>query len=94
MCFLLACLLSINDRSNDIARATAAELPAKFSTIPGPLFKGLLDRFTEHVGGKRKVTDKLQTKLLAWICVAYLHIADFKADITGIAKELSMQPTK
>ncbi|ORX39701.1 RNA polymerase I associated factor, A49-like protein [Kockovaella imperatae] len=94
MCFFLSSLMALNDRSGDIARSTTAELGSKFSAIPAPLLNGLLERFTESLGNKRKITDKLQTKLLAWICVAYLHLSDFKADVTSIAKDLSFQPAK
>lgn len=55
---------------------------------------GILERFTESVGKKYSVTDKTKTKLLAWICVVWLHIDEYSTEVAKVAQELSMPPNK
>ena len=94
MCYFLSCLLTLKDQANRLGHSPASQLPAKFPGVPLPLLNGILDTFTQPIADKRKVTEKLQTKLIAWICVVYLHLSDLKADIGIVSKELGLQPNK
>jgi DNA-directed RNA polymerase I subunit RPA49 len=66
----------------------------KLPGVPLPLLDGLLARFTETIGQKHVVTEKTKTKLLAWICVVWLHLEEYTADVSRLASELKMPPAK
>jgi DNA-directed RNA polymerase I subunit RPA49 len=58
------------------------------------VLNGLLTRFAESVGKKYTVTDKMRTKLLAWICTLYILLDGWSVEIGKVAKELSISDAK
>jgi len=53
-----------------------------------------LERFADKIGGKYKVTESLQTKVIAYLCTLYLIIDGWSTDIAKVATDLKMKPNK
>ena len=94
MGYYLCALLAFNDISGSLSKMTSSEISSKLPGVPPQIVNGLVSRFSEATGKKRAVSEKMKTKLLAWICVAYLHLDNFSVDVGKVAKELNLQPNK
>ena len=94
MAYYLAALLGLYDLAGRISKMSSAEIAQKLPGIPAPLLGGMLERFTEASGKKRSITEKTKLKLLAWICVAYLHLDEFSVEVGKLASELRLPPAK
>lgn len=95
MLYYLALLLQFNSVAPAISKTPVAELSAKFfRSVPTQVLNGLLTRFAEQVGKKYTVTEKMKTKLLAWICTLYLYVDGWSVEVATVAKDLSMTDAK
>ena len=94
MAYYLAALLALYDLAPRLSKLTRPEIASKLPGLPSQMLDGLLSRFTEPLGKKFAVTEKTKTKLLAWICVVYLHLDAFNAEVGKMAKELNMPQPK
>lgn len=94
MAYYLSALLCLYNIAPRLSKLSKSEIPSKFPGVPQQMLDGLLDRFTETDGKKRTVTDKMKTKLLAWICVVWLHMDEYSVELGKVAKELALPQAK
>ena len=94
MAYYLSSLLGLYDLAPRLAKLSKSEIAGKLPGIPPQLLTGLLERFTESTGKRYAVTEKTKTKLLAWICVVYLHLDEFSVELGKLSKDLNLPQTK
>ncbi|WWD01572.1 hypothetical protein V866_008517 [Kwoniella sp. B9012] len=87
----LATLLSLYDNPSVISKIPPGQIQTKFPNVPQQLLDGVIKRFSELQGKKRVVTEKMKTKLLAWICVMYLTLDGFSVEIGKVARDLKLK---
>ncbi|WWD15781.1 hypothetical protein CI109_100205 [Kwoniella shandongensis] len=92
--YYLSCLLAFHDFAPRLSKTASSELSAKFPGVPRQLIDGLITRFSETAAKKHSVTEKMKTKLLAWICLLYLLLDGYAVEVGRVAKDLKMEPTK
>nr|ODN81277.1 DNA-directed RNA polymerase I subunit RPA49 [Cryptococcus depauperatus CBS 7841] len=90
----LACLLHFLDFAPRLPKTPASELLDRFVHVPRRVLDSLITRFTEVVDKKHNVTEKMRTKLLVRICLLYLILDGYNAEVAKVAKDLKMEPTK
>jgi DNA-directed RNA polymerase I subunit RPA49 len=94
MLYYLSSLIALNDSSSALSKLKPSELSSKFPGLPQQVLNGLLSRFAEQQSSKKAhaITEKGKVKLLAWICVVFLHCEGWSIEIGKVAKDLSMTP--
>ncbi|WWC69617.1 uncharacterized protein I206_103560 [Kwoniella pini CBS 10737] len=92
--FYLSTLCLLRENAAVLSKLSAAELPNKFPNVPSQLLDGIIKRFAEPKEKRYVITEKSHVKLLAWICVLYLHVGGFSVDTSRVASDLKMDKTK
>ncbi|WWC85332.1 uncharacterized protein L201_000195 [Kwoniella dendrophila CBS 6074] len=93
--YYLSTLLLLLKKAPILGKTSSAEIPKLFPDIPRQLLDGVIIRFSEIQGKKHIITEKMKTKLLAWICVLYLTLSNSFSIETNIpAKDLGLSETK
>ena len=94
LAYYLAALLAFNDLSPRLSKISKSELPSKFPGLPTQVLNGMLERFAEPISKRHTVSEKMKTKLLAFICTLFLVLDECNTDATRVAKELNIVPNK
>lgn len=92
--YYLSTLRLFYERSGKISSLEPSEIAQQFPGVPSQIVNGLLERFADKIGGKYKVTETLQTKLIAYLCVLYLTVDGWSTDIAKVAADLKLKTPK
>ena len=92
--YYLSLLQHFNSLSAAISKLSPSELVEKFPGVPNQLINGLLQRFAEQAGKRYNVTERMKTKIQAWMCVIYLLLDGWNTDVGKVAGDLSTPPGK
>jgi DNA-directed RNA polymerase I subunit RPA49 len=92
--YYLAALLHFQDQAGWIGKTPSTEIPSKFRGVPPQVLNGMLSRFAEGSGKKYTVTEKMRTKLFAYICTLYLLLDGWTVEVGKVAKERSLTDAK
>lgn len=92
--YYLAALLHFQDQAGWIGKTPSTEIPSKFRGVPPQVLNGMLSRFAEGSGKKYTVTEKMRTKLFAYICTLYLLLDGWTVEVGKVARELSLTDAK
>ncbi|RSH91177.1 DNA-directed RNA polymerase I subunit rpa49 [Saitozyma podzolica] len=92
--YYLAALLHFQDQAGWIGKTPSTEIASKFRGVPPQVLNGMLSRFAEGSGKKYTVTEKMRTKLFAYICTLYLLLDGWTVEVGKVAKELSLTDAK
>ncbi|KAK4689942.1 DNA-directed RNA polymerase I subunit RPA49, partial [Tremellales sp. Uapishka_1] len=94
MLYYLSALHAFNNSSAQLHKTSTSEMAGKLPGVSPQLLNGLITRFAESSGKKYTVTERMKTKLLAWICTVYLAVDNWSTEVGKVAKDLSMTPLK
>ncbi|WRT66971.1 uncharacterized protein IL334_003936 [Kwoniella shivajii] len=92
--YYLSTLRQLFEFAPRLSKTPPAELSSKFPGVPRQLLDGVINRFSEIQGKKRVVTEKMKTKLQAWICVLYLILDGFNIEVGKVAGDLKIDVGK
>ncbi|WWC61294.1 uncharacterized protein I303_103875 [Kwoniella dejecticola CBS 10117] len=92
--FYLSTLCLLRENAAVLSKVPVAELSSKFPGVPSQLLDGIIKRFAEPKEKRYVITEKLHVKLLAWICVLYLHVGGFSVDTGRVAQDLKLDKAK
>ncbi|KAJ7153500.1 Rpa49 subunit specific to nuclear RNA polymerase I [Mycena crocata] len=92
--FYISCMMAF--RRTTERKFSKEDLPAKLSSVPGPVLDSLLARFTECPRGSTepRTTPALQLLLLSHIFALCLRVDNYAADHAVISRDLSMATEK